>query len=131
MEKKEPYVTDNDDEPGDTIYHIVAEETSRKYSIEIPGMVYHLGLSSFEYALYGIYRFTALRWSRCYKSLDTLAQESGMSRPSVIKARKELEARGLIKTETVRAGESFRLETTVIDIWKQNLSYPEFPQSKY
>lgn len=82
----------------------------------LPGKLITMELSAFEISLYFVYKWTTNGGRKCYKSLDTLAAEAGMSRTSVIKARDSLKARGLIDVETRQEGTITRQYVTTKEI---------------
>ena len=82
----------------------------------IPGKLTRLELSAFEISLYFVYKWTTNGGKECYKSLDTLSAEAGMSRTSVIKARDSLKARGLIDVETRQEGTITRQYVTTKEV---------------
>ena len=87
----------------------------------VPDKLIQMELSTFEISLYLVYKCTTKDGKKCYKSLDTLSMESGMSRPSVIKARKRLQARGLIDVEVKQEGITTKQYVTVKDILDVNI----------
>jgi hypothetical protein len=87
--------------PDDTTHAIFDEGDLRKYRTEIPNMVYDIGLTPYEGWLYGHFKRVcgAKPEGMCWKSVATLAKETGMSTGRVSEARRELERRGLIKMD--------------------------------
>jgi hypothetical protein len=62
----------------------------RKYRTELPNIIFLLGLTPYELALYAHLKRTAGPGGACWKSTQTLAGETGMSAGMVSKAKKML-----------------------------------------
>jgi hypothetical protein len=62
----------------------------RKYRTELPNIIFLLGLTPYELALYAHLKKTAGPGGACWKSTQTLAGETGMSTGMVSKAKKML-----------------------------------------
>lgn len=94
----------------------------KRYRTEIPNMVYDIGMTPYEVALYGHFKRVcgAQEDGECWKSVATLAKETRMSAGRVSEARKELARRGLIRIEYTRPGGS--VTVTIVDIWPQNMA---------
>jgi Helix-turn-helix domain len=109
--------------PDDTTHAIFDEGDLRKYRTEIPNMVYDIGLTPYEGWLYGHFKRVcgAKPDGMCWKSVATLAKETGMSTGRVSEARRELERRGLIKMEQPK-GPGTSITVTIVDIWPQNMA---------
>jgi hypothetical protein len=104
-------------------YAIEDEGDLKKYRTEIPNMVYDIGLTPYEGWLYGHFKRVcgAKPDGMCWKSVATLAKETGMSTGRVSEARRELERRGLIKLEQPK-GPGTTVTVTIVDIWPQNMA---------
>jgi hypothetical protein len=74
------------------------ESDLKKYRTEIPNMIFDIGLTPYEVALYGHLKRVcgAEKGGKCWKSVSTLSRETGMSAGRVSEARAELARRGLI-----------------------------------
>jgi hypothetical protein len=113
---------------------------SRKYRTEIPNLVFTLGLSPFELALYVHLKKTAGAEGACWKSTQTLSEETGMSAGMVSKAkdgleesRKALGGKALINVseEPNRGGGRPRHVITITDIWPENFAANARPSSPH
>lgn len=113
----------------------------RKYRTEIPNVVFTLGLSPFEVALYCHLKKTAGADGKCWKSTKTLAAETKMSggqisaaKEELSKPRPELGGKSLIniQTDESKPGRP-RHVITIVDIWPENFrqSSPGELQSSY
>ena len=106
---------------------ITMQETPRSFYYQVPNLINDLGLSHVAIHLYCHYRRIAGEDGECYRSMDTLAKECGMSKATVFNARKELEKTGLIHVrsdrEHQRAGGRKLHHVTVLDIWELNHQY--------
>lgn len=106
-----------------TVYKIESEEEVRDNYTQIPNIVMHMGLSPYARTLYEQYRMTVGYGEdegMCYKGVRRLAKECCMSQTSVIKARKELEERGLIEVSTYQEVHLQTHVTKIKNIWKAN-----------
>lgn len=100
----------------------------RKYRTEIPNIVFTLGLSPYELALYCLLKKTAGADGLCWKSTATLARESGMSSGMVSKAKLALQepvavfGKPLITVsgEVNKQGGKPKHCITLTDIWPEN-----------
>lgn len=71
-----------------------------KYYYLVPNEVFNLGLSSHEIAVYNyLLRCEDRRTYQCYPSYRTIGEAVGMSRNTVAKYVRQLEEKGLIRTE--------------------------------
>lgn len=104
----------------------------RKYRTEIPNIIYSLGLTPFELALYNALKRTAGQNGTSRKSTPTLAKESGMSPGMVSKAKVGLaKPRPLlgnkplivINKEKNRNGGKAKDMIDIVDIWRENMAY--------
>ena len=107
----------------DTTHAIFDDGDLKKYRTEIPNMVYDISLTPYEGWLYGHFKRVcgAKPDGMCWKSVATLAKETGMSTGRVSEARRELERRGLIKMEQPK-GPGTSITVTIVDIWPQNMA---------
>ena len=109
-----------------TAYKIESEEEVRNNFTQVPNMVGFIGLSPYARTLYEQYRITVgygEEESMCYKGVRRLAKECCMSPTSVIKARKELEERGLIEVSVHQDTHLQTHITKVKNIWKANAEF--------
>lgn len=94
----------------------------KKYRTEIPNMVFDLGLTPYEVALYGhLKRVCGAADGKCWKSVKTLSRETKMSTGRVSEARTVLKRRGLVKM-TQPEGPGTSVIVTIVDIWPQNMA---------
>jgi hypothetical protein len=98
------------------------ESDLKKYRTEIPNMIFDIGLTPYEVALYGHLKRVcgAEKGGKCWKSVSTLSRETGMSAGRVSEARTELARRGLIYM-TQPKGPGTSVTVTIVDIWPQNM----------
>lgn len=100
----------------------------RKYRTEIPNIVFSLGLTPYELALYCLLKKTAGADGMCWKSTATLAKESGMSSGMVSKAKvtlqKPIPILGkpliVVDEEPNQKGGKPKHCITLTDIWPDN-----------
>jgi Helix-turn-helix domain len=99
------------------------ESDLKKYRTEIPNMIFDIGLTPYEVALYGHFKRVcgAEKGGTCWKSVSTLAKETGMSAGRVSEARAELARRGLIYMRQPK-GPGTGVTVTIVDIWPQNMA---------
>jgi Helix-turn-helix domain len=98
------------------------ESDLKKYRTEIPNMIFDIGLTPYEVALYGHLKRVcgAEKGGKCWKSVSTLSRETGMSTGRVSEARAELARRGLIHMRQPK-GPGTSVTVTIVDIWPQNM----------
>jgi hypothetical protein len=98
------------------------ESDLKKYRTEIPNMIFDIGLTPYEVALYGHLKRVcgAEKGGKCWKSVSTLSRETGMSAGRVSEARAELARRGLIYMRQPK-GPGTGVTVTIVDIWPQNM----------
>lgn len=113
---------------------------SRKYRTEIPNLVFALGLSPFELALYVHLKKTAGAEGACWKSTQTLSEETGMSAGMVSRAKEGLQSARLelggkslinVSEEANRNGGRPRHIITITDIWPENFAANARPSSPH
>lgn len=104
---------------------IFIEETCEpKYYARIPNMIDDIGLSVYAYRLYGRIKRVAGDAGACWQSVDTLSAGCSMSAGSIVKARRELEKRGLIEIEWIRnesGGRPFA-KVKITNVWADNIA---------
>jgi len=108
---------------------ITDEGDAKNYFTQVPNIVFDIGLSYQELALYLHLKRTAGASGRCFKSTRTLARECGMSPTIVVRAkgnlqtrRKELGGKALIvvtEKPNPKGGLPYH-EIRITDIWKAN-----------
>jgi hypothetical protein len=76
---------------------------AHKWRTEIPNVVFDMGLSLSAVCLYGYIKRKVAYKRKFWKSISTLAKESGMSHNLVVKAKKELVKLGLIKVVEIKS----------------------------
>jgi hypothetical protein len=98
------------------------ESDLKKYRTEIPNMIFDIGLTPYEVALYGHFKRVcgAEPGGMCWKSVSTLSRETGMSAGRVSEARAELARRGLIHMRQPK-GPGTGVTVIIVDIWPQNM----------
>ena len=108
-----------------TIYKYESEETRRDNFTQVPNMAICMDLSPFAFKLYVHIRMMVgyKEDGACYKGVRRLAKDCKMSQTSVIKARKELEERGLVVSALHQEGNLITYVTKVKDIWEENSEY--------
>jgi hypothetical protein len=99
------------------------ESDLKKYRTEIPNMIFDIGLTPYEVALYGHFKRVcgAEPNGVCWKSVRTLSKETGMSIGRVSEARAELARRGLIRMSQPK-GPGRSVTVTIVDIWPENMA---------
>ncbi len=98
------------------------ESDLKKYRTEIPNMIFDIGLSPYEVALYGhLKRVCGAEGGTCWKSVRRLSKETGMSIGRVSEARAELARRGLIRVSQPK-GQGTSVTVTIADIWLENMA---------
>ena len=106
----------------------------RRYRAEIPNIVFLLGLTPFELALYAHLKRVAGAnpGGRCFQATATIARDCGMSEGMVSKAkqgllradRKGLRGKALIRIEQDETGPGrARHVITIVDIWRENFRH--------
>jgi len=75
---------------SDATYSVTDNGDLHRYRTEIPNIVFRLGLSPYELALYAHLKQTAGDGGQCWKSTSILARETGMSAGMVSKAKEGL-----------------------------------------
>jgi hypothetical protein len=113
---------DNSDSPYVSEDQYRDESDLKKYRTEIPNMIFDIGLTPYEVALYGHLKRVcgAEKGGKCWKSVSTLSRETGMSAGRVSEARAELARRGLIHMRQPK-GPGTGVTVTIVDIWPQNM----------
>ena len=100
-----------------------SEKTLRKFFTIVPNIIDDMDLSLIAFRLYHHYKRVAGDNGACWQSVETLAKACKMSVGSVVKARKELEAAGLIEITyqyNPHGGRNYNT-ITVTDLWEQNI----------
>lgn len=94
----------------------------KRYRTEIPNMVFDIGLTPYEVALYGHFKRVcgSEPQGKCWKSVKTLSKETRMSTGRVSEARTALAKRGLIKVGQPK-GPGTSVTVAIVDIWPQNM----------
>lgn len=98
------------------------QNSEYRYFVVLPNIIDDLPLSLAAFRLYVHIRRVAGDNGVCWQSLTTLAQHCGLSRPTVVRAKKELERLGLVKIvpkKRERGGHDLHL-ITVVNIWEIN-----------
>lgn len=96
--------------------------TMHRYRIELPILIDDLELSVYEFRLYARFKRRAGDGGSCYEGARALAKGCGMSAGQVAKAKKGLEAKGLISIgmRQTRGGQTD--DVTLIDLWPRNMT---------
>lgn len=108
--------------------NLINEQTpDRKYFTIIPNIVDDLNLSAAAFRLYVHLKRVAGESGKCWQSTTTLAEHCGLSRHTVIRAKKELEAANLIEIAAKKrpdGGMPYH-EIKIVDIWRHNQEHCE------
>ncbi len=94
----------------------------RKYRTEIPNLIFEMGLSPYALTLYIHLKRTAGQNGKCWKSVRTLASETGVSKSEIARTRKELEERELITVEQPKDPRKPSV-VSIVDIWEMNFDH--------
>jgi len=111
--------------------HIVDECPISHFSM-IPHIIDDMGLSPYEYRLYGhLKRVTGENGGQCWQSTATIAKICKMAAGTVSKAKKTLERLGLIRIEEVpgKPGRHFH-RITLVNIWQRNADHFQSSQGE-
>lgn len=92
---------------------------SRKYFVMLPVLVDDLDLDVYEFRLYVHLKRRAGMSDEVALGLRSIAEHCGMSKPTVIKAKESLQAKGLISV--VHQGENEPDLIIIEDIWAENM----------
>jgi len=114
-------VAKRNDSDGRDLYR--DESDLKRYRTEIPNMIFDIGLTPYEVALYGHFKRVcgAQEGGVCWKSVSTLSKETGMSAGRVSQARAELARRELIDMRQPK-GPGTSVMVTIVDIWPENMA---------
>ena len=99
------------------------DKTLKKYFTIVPNTIDDMDLSPYAFRLYCHYKRVAGDNGACWQSVETLSKACKMSTGSVVKARKELEAAGLIEVthqSNPHGGRDYNT-VTMVDIWNTNM----------
>jgi hypothetical protein len=99
------------------------DESSHHYRTEIPNIIFEMGLDPFELSLYCYLKKTAGDNGACWKSIQTLCEETKFGRTKLMKVKSSLESKGLIKISkrnNPKGGKSSDL-ITIVDLWPINI----------
>jgi DNA-binding MarR family transcriptional regulator len=99
----------------------------RKYRTEIPNSVDDMGLSVYAFRLYVHFKRVAGDGGQCYQGTRKLAEHCGMAIGMVVKAKRELEERGLIRITPGERNTNTPDTIVIVDIWREN--FTRFSQS--
>src|SRR5271170_326780 len=102
------------------------------YRTEIPNIIFELNLDPCEFKAYCVFKRTAGDKGSCFKSNNTLCEEIGCSRPTLIKIKKALEDQGLIavKKRHHESGGDMSDLIQIIDIWEENMKTMSLKRGK-
>jgi hypothetical protein len=90
----------------------------------VPHFIWRLGLKPLQVVVYVYLIRVAGIDGTCWQSTKTIAKATGVSVGTVSKARKALEATGLITvTKTGKAGRGHSYEVTIPNLWAVNIGY--------
>lgn len=107
--------------------YITEQVPDRRYFTIIPNLVDDLRLSAAAFRLYVHLKRVAGETGKCWQSTTTLAEHCGLSRHTVIRAKKELEAYALIEVTARKrpdGGMPYH-EIKILDLWKYNAEHCE------
>lgn len=94
----------------------------RRYFTIVPNLVDDLDLTPYAFRLYVHLRRVAGEEGTCWQSTETLARACRMGVGSVSRAKRELEARGLIRIREERGGHGIYHVVEIVDIWPENVA---------
>lgn len=100
-----------------------SNESSHHYRTEIPNIIFEMGLDPYELSLYCYLKKTAGDNGACWKSIQTLCEETKFGRTKLMKVKASLESKGLIKISkrnNPTGGKSSDL-ITIVDLWSNNM----------
>jgi hypothetical protein len=103
----------------------IVDECPISHFSMIPHVIDDMGLSPYEYRLYGhLKRVTGENGGKCWKSTDTLAKQCKMAAGTISKAKKKLEQLELIRIEKIpgKPGRHFH-RITIVNIWQRNADH--------
>lgn len=102
--------------------YLLREEGERKYFAMIPNLIDDIGLSQKAYRLYGHIKRVTGESGRYLEGVDAMAKHCQMSKPTAIKAKRELEEHGLIKVVPGKDRTSPD-ELVILDVWDRNTGH--------
>lgn len=94
----------------------------RKFWVQVPNIITEMGLSVYAVSLYLRIKRRAGDDGVCYETVRNMAKGCKMSVGRISKAKRELEAAGLIRIETERSthgGRPYHI-ITIVDVWEMN-----------
>lgn len=104
--------------------YLTFEPARRNYYFQMPNIIDDLNLDPFAFRLYSHLKRVAGDHGKCFQSVTTMAEKCGMSRPSIIEAkkellkpRKELNGKALIHIIKEKGGSD---KILIIDVWNEN-----------
>jgi hypothetical protein len=107
-----------------TEYTIKDEGDLRKYYCQIPNMIDDMNLNPYAFRLYvHLKRVTGASQEReCSESLTTMTKICKMSRPSIVQAKRDLCAAGLIEIREVSCPGGKAHHISIKNIWVENIN---------
>jgi len=109
-----------------TFIEIANQRRDHAYFTMIPNLLWFLDLSLADFKLYNTLVKTA-GWDggTCFKTTETLAQESGLSTGAVSQSKTALEKAGLITRSTRKRSKGGRPidHINIVDIWLENIRF--------
>lgn len=112
----------------DTIQFIDCSGDHKFYS-QIPNIIFELGLTTIEIALYCFIKRISAHSGVCFMGTTALCEKLIISRPTLIKSKKILEEKKLISIEKKPKKEGGYHIITILNIWNLNNSY--FSKKEY
>ena len=109
-----------------------SDKTLRKYFTIIPNMIDDMDLSPYAFRLYHHYKRVAGDNGLCWQSTKTLSEACKMSIGSIVNAREELKAAGLIEISTQptsHGGREYNI-VSIIDMWDENMKNISITQNE-
>jgi hypothetical protein len=105
----------------------------RRYFTMIPNMLWEIGLTYHDREMYAFLKRIAGDHGTCWRSMRTLARESGLSLGQIEKSREILEAAGLITCDKRKRPEGgwSTWHISIVDVWKRNLEIMLAKRSQY
>lgn len=102
--------------------YLIREKGERKYFAMVPNFIDDIGLSQKAYRLYGHIKRVAGEKGRFIEGVDAMAKHCQMSKPTAIKAKRELEHHNLIEVVAAKDRTSPD-ELVILDVWDRNTTH--------
>ncbi len=95
----------------------------RKYFTMLPNIIWEIGLSCYDLALYAYIKRIAGESGLCWQAMRTIAKQTGMSLSAIDDSRKVLESKGLISCTKRKHGAQgwAAWHISIMDVWQKNV----------